>query len=74
MSYLDSDFRQVDLHGELLARVDVRVVRLLERPLQLVQLVRRERRPVPPVLLAGPARSAASGTALAIAVLRRKKG
>ena len=49
--YLDSDFRQVDLHGELLPAVDVRVVGLLEGSLQLVQLVRGEGRPVPPVLL-----------------------
>ena len=49
--YLDSDFRQVDLHGELLPAVDVRVVGLLEGSLQLVQLVRCEGGPVPPVLL-----------------------
>ena len=34
--YLDSDFRQVDLHGELLPAVDVRVVGLLESSLKLV--------------------------------------
>ena len=49
--YLDSDFRQVDLHGELLPAVDVRVVGLLEGSLQLVQLVRGEGCPVTTVLL-----------------------
>ena len=37
-THLDPDLRQVDLHGELLSAVHVRVVRLLECPLQLVQL------------------------------------
>ena len=73
LSYLDSDFWQVDFHGELLARVDVRVVRLLEGPLQLVQLVRREGRPVTPVLLARPARSTTADAAFAVAVLTRKE-
>lgn len=50
-AHLDSDFRQVNLHGQLFAAVHVRVVRLLERPLQLVQLIRGERGTVPPVLL-----------------------
>ena len=71
-SYLDSDFWQVDFHGELLARVDVRVVRLLEGPLQLVQLVRREGGSVTPVLLARPARSATADATLAVAVLTGK--
>ena len=51
-------FGQCDLGGELLATVDVRVVRLVERLLELVQLVRGERRPVAPVLLAGCALAA----------------
>jgi hypothetical protein len=49
--HLNSDFRQVDLHGELFPAVDIGVVRLLEGALQLVQLIRRECRTVPPVLL-----------------------
>lgn len=51
--YLDPDFGQVDLAGQLLAAVHVGVVRLLERALQLVELVRGEGRAVPPVLLLG---------------------
>lgn len=52
-AYLHSDLRQVDLQRQLLPAVHVRVVGLLERPLQLVQLERGERRPVPTVLLLG---------------------
>lgn len=51
--YLHADLRQVDLHGQLLAAVHVRVVGLLEGALQLVQLVRGEGGAVPPVLLLG---------------------
>lgn len=51
MTHLDADFRQIDLHGELLPGVDVRVVGLLKRPLELVQLVGGEGRPVTTVLL-----------------------
>ena len=49
---LYSHFGQSDLGGQLFAAVDVRVVRLVERLLKLVQLVGRERRPVASVLLA----------------------
>ena len=49
--YLDPDFWQVDLHGELLPAVDIRVVGLLEGSLQLMQLVGGEGRPIPPMLL-----------------------
>lgn len=52
-SYLNSDFREVDLHGELLAAVHVRVVGLLKGTLQLVQLVGGEGGAVAPVLLLG---------------------
>ena len=50
-TYLHSDFRQVDLQGQLLSAVHVRVVGFLEGPLQLVQLEGGERGPVPAVLL-----------------------
>ena len=46
MPHLNSDLWKVDLHGQLLPAVHVGVVALLEGPLQLVQLVRSERRPV----------------------------
>lgn len=49
---LNADFGQVDLHGQLLAAVDVRVVRLFKGPFQFVQLERGERGAVPPVFLA----------------------
>ena len=48
---LDPDFRQVDLEGQLLPAVHVRIVRLLKGPLQLVKLVRGERGAVTPVFL-----------------------
>jgi hypothetical protein len=60
---LNSDFRQIDFHGQLLATVDVRVVGLLKGPFQLVQLERRERRPVATVFLAVAAAAASSPTA-----------
>lgn len=50
-THLDPDFRQIDLHGQLLAAVHVRVMGLLERSLQLVQLIGGERGAVPAVLL-----------------------
>ena len=49
--YLNADFRQVDLHGQLLPAVDVRVVGLLEGPLQLMELIGGEGGAVSPVLL-----------------------
>ena len=73
LSYLYSDFWQVDFHGELLAGVNIRVVRLLEGPLQLVQLVRREGGSVTPVLLARPAWATTTDAAFAVAVLTRKE-
>jgi len=42
---LYSGFREVRLHGDLLARVDVRVVCLGERLFQFLELPARERRP-----------------------------
>lgn len=54
LTHLNTYFREVDLHGELLSGVDVRVVRLFERSLELVQLVGREGRPVATVLLLTP--------------------
>lgn len=65
-AHLHAHLRQVDLHGELLARVHVRVVALLEGALQLVQLVGGEGGAVPPVLLlvgrgAGPRRLLVAG-------------
>ena len=52
-AYLHPDLRQVDLHGQLLAAVHVRVVGLLEGALQLVQLVGGEGGAVAAVLLLG---------------------
>ena len=37
--YLDSDLGQVDLHGQFFSAVHIRVMRLLECPLKLMQLV-----------------------------------
>lgn len=51
MTHLNTNFREVDLHGELLPGVYVRVVGLFERSLELVQLVGREGCPVATVLL-----------------------
>lgn len=50
-SYLNSDLWEVDLHGQLLSAVHIRVVRLLEGSLQLVQLVSGEGGSVTPVFL-----------------------
>ena len=50
-THLNTYFREVDLHGELLPGVDVRIVGLLERSLEFVQLVGREGRPVTTMLL-----------------------
>ena len=49
--YLNADFWQVDLHGQLLPAVDIRVVGLLEGPLQLMELIGGEGGAVSPVLL-----------------------
>ena len=49
-SYLYSSLREVTPESELLACVHVRVVRLLEYPLHLLQLERRKRRPVASLL------------------------
>ena len=51
ISYLNSHFWKIDFHCQFLPAVDIRVVGLLEGPLQLVKLVRGEGGPVPPVLL-----------------------
>lgn len=60
--HLNPDFRQVDLHGQFFAAVHVRVMRLLERPLQLVKLIGGERGAVPAVLfLVGRRHSAGRG-------------
>jgi len=48
--HLYARFCEVRSHGDLLARVDVRVVRLRERLLQLLELRARERRADPPLL------------------------
>jgi len=61
---LDARLRQVDLHGQLLARKHVRIVGALEGPLQLLQLERRERGPVAALL----ARSRRSTTATRTAI------
>ncbi|GBO28088.1 hypothetical protein AVEN_160367-1 [Araneus ventricosus] len=42
MDYLHPGFREIGLHGDLLPRVNVRVVRFLEGPLQLLELGARE--------------------------------
>lgn len=52
-SYLNSDFREVHLHGQLLSTVHVWVVGLLEGTLQLMQLVGGESGAVAPVFLLG---------------------
>ena len=52
-SYLHTDLWQVDLHGQLLTAVYVRVVGFLECSLQLMELVRGEGGAVPSVLLLG---------------------
>lgn len=49
-TYLYSDLREVDLHGELLTAVHIRVVRLLKGTLQLMELVCGECGAVSPVL------------------------
>jgi len=49
-AHLHSGLGEVGLHGDLLARVDVRVVRLGERFLELFELSARERRPDAPLL------------------------
>ena len=49
---LHAYFRQADLGGEFFAAVDVRVVGLVERLLELMKLERRERRPIAAMLLA----------------------
>ena len=49
-SYLHACLAEVQPHGELLPGEDVRVLRPLERPLQLVQLERCERGPGAPHL------------------------
>ena len=51
-SYLNSGFSQADSHGQLLPHEDVRIMSLGERPLELVQLRRREPRPMPFLLQA----------------------
>lgn len=37
-TYLDAGFRKIGLHGDLFPGVDVWIVRLLKRPLELFQL------------------------------------
>jgi len=54
MTHLNTNFRKVHLHGELLPGVDVRIVGLLERSLELVQLVSREGSPVATMFLLAP--------------------
>lgn len=54
LTHLNTYFREVDLHGELFPGVDVRVVGLFERSLELVQLIGREGRPVTTMLLLAP--------------------
>ena len=49
-SYLYSSLSEVTPESELLARVHVRIVRLLKYPLHLLQLERRKRRPVASLL------------------------
>lgn len=53
LDYLHSDLRQVDLQGQLLPAVHVRVMGLLESSFQLVELEGGECGPVPAVLLLG---------------------
>ena len=49
--YLDTDLKEVDLHGQELPAVDVRVVGLLKGLLQLMELEGGEGGAVTPVLL-----------------------
>lgn len=51
--YLHSDLRQVDFQRQLLSAVHVRVVGLLKRPLQFMELESGEGRSVPTVFLLG---------------------
>lgn len=44
---MDSTFREADFHSYLLSEEDVRIVGPIETPFELVQLGRREPRPVP---------------------------
>ena len=48
--HLNSCLSEINLHGNLLPGVDVRVVRLLESSLQLLQLSRSKSCPDPPLL------------------------
>lgn len=50
-THLDPHFRKIDFHSELLPGVHVRIMRLLEGSLELVQLVGGEGRPVSAMLL-----------------------
>lgn len=50
-------FRQINFHRQLLPRVHIGIMALFESPLQLVQLVRGEGRPVPAVLFLVSGRS-----------------
>lgn len=52
-AYLHSDLRQVDFERQLLSAVHVRVVGLLKRPLQFMELEGGEGGPVPTVFLLG---------------------
>lgn len=52
-THLHTHFRQIHLHGELLAGVDIGVVRLLEGTFQFMQLVRGEGGAIASVLLLG---------------------
>lgn len=52
LSHLDAGFGQADPHGQLFPHKDVRVVGLGKAAFQLLQLGRREARPVP-LLFAG---------------------
>jgi len=53
MTHLDADLRQVHLHGQLLAGIDIWVVGLLKGPLQFMELVGGEGGAVAPVFLLG---------------------
>jgi len=63
-AYLYAHLGQVHFHGEFLSAVHVRVMRFLESSLQLVQLVRGERRAVTPMLFLTRVTAASAATTL----------
>jgi hypothetical protein len=63
-AYLYAHLGQVHFHGEFLSAVHVRVMRFLESSLQLVKLVRGERRAVTPMFFLTRVTAASASTTL----------